>query len=30
MTGTAKDIPVFWGHGKEDPTVQYVCELDHL
>ncbi|CAD6577459.1 MAG: hypothetical protein TREMPRED_001951 [Tremellales sp. Tagirdzhanova-0007] len=23
MSTTAKDLPIFWGHGKEDPTVRY-------
>lgn len=22
----AKDIPIFWGHGKDDPVVEYECE----
>jgi predicted esterase len=22
----SKNIPVFWGHGKADPVVQYECE----
>ena len=25
MSTTAKDLPIFWGHGKEDPTVRYTC-----
>ena len=23
---SARDIPVFWGHGKSDGVVQYQCE----
>lgn len=23
--GSAKDVPVFWGHGTADPVVQYEC-----
>lgn len=22
---SAKDVPVFWGHGTADPVVQYEC-----
>jgi hypothetical protein len=22
----SKNVPVFWGHGKADPVVQYECE----
>lgn len=24
--GTAKDTPIFMGHGTADPVVQYECE----
>jgi len=27
---SAKDVPVFWGHGKADPVVQYECESSVL
>lgn len=26
---SAKDIPVFWGHGTADPVVQYECESNN-
>lgn len=25
MSEHAKDIPVFWGHGTNDPVVDYRC-----
>lgn len=26
----ARDIPIFWGHGKDDPVVHYHCMCIHL
>jgi hypothetical protein len=23
-------IPMFWGHGKDDNVVEYICELRHI